>query len=77
MSDPITSTILATADFSKLIIFSPIIALVDTFTVEENDTLSKVGAEEFLDSYIATTLETSGLLREISLSWTLNPYLAS
>ena len=77
MSEFTTPTILATTDFSKLTIFSPIIALVDTFTVDENDTWSNSGAAELLDSYTAITLETSGLLREISLSWTLNPYLAS
>jgi hypothetical protein len=68
VSEFTTPTILATTDFSKLTIFSPIIALVDTFTVDENDTLSKIGSEELLDSCTAITLETSGLLREISLS---------
>ena len=47
-------------------IFSPIIALDKTFTVELNDKVSKVGWFPLTDSYIDNTLTTSGTFNDIS-----------
>ena len=51
---------LATALLFLPIIFSPIIALEDTFAIELNSIWSKVGSWLFKDSYMDKTLYTSG-----------------
>ena len=50
------------------------IAFVINANPDTNFTLSNTGVEFVFDSKTARTLTTSGTLRDISLSSTLNPY---
>ena len=53
--------------------FSPTITFVLRLRPLTKVNLSNTGVDVFLDSYTATTLTTSGTLRDISSSSTLNP----
>ena len=63
----------ATAPLSAPLIFSPFIVTVSSDNPLTKTSLSKTGATKLVDSKIPATLKTSGVCKEISLSWTLNP----
>ena len=63
----------ATAPLVAPLILSPktVVVLSDKPLTKTN--LSKIGSARLTDSKTPTTLNTSGVFKDISLSWTLNP----
>ena len=65
---------IAIAPLSAPLIFSPRTVVVFSDSPLTKTNLSNTGSAKLTDSNTPTTLKTSGVFKDISLSWTLNPY---
>ena len=64
---------IATAPLVAPLIFSPKTVVVFSDNPLTKTNLSNIGSAKLTDSNTPTTLNTSGVFKDISLSWTLNP----